>query len=126
MSQSITDVLGQIRGGYAMNEAGKKLQEVVNAVRATNKAGEVTLTIKVAPDKTDDRVVTMTPTIKAKVPEKAFSAGIFFVAPDGRLTKEDPAQMEMQMERQKQGVVQIGAGGDRSDDASLSKVGTGS
>lgn len=121
MSQSITDVLGQIRGGYAMNEAGKKLQEVVQAVRATGKGGEVTLTIKVSPDKTDDRVVTMTPSIKAKVPEKPFSAGIFFLAPDGRLTKEDPAQLELLEERRQAGIATLA-----SNEANLSKVGTGS
>lgn len=125
MSQTITDVMGQIRGGYAIAQAGKKLEEVVAAVRATNKPGEVTLTIKVTPDKTDERVVVMKPSVKCKVPEKEFSTGIFFVAPDGRLSKEDPAQTEMALERAQRGVSTIQPGGQRSDDAHLAKVGTG-
>jgi hypothetical protein len=122
--QTITDVLAQIRGGLALAQAGAKLQEVVAAVRATNKPGEITFTIKVTQDKTDDRVVIMKPTIKAKVPEKGFSDGIFFVDANGRLTKEDPAQVEMQLDRQRQGVATLGAA--RADESSLSKLGSGS
>lgn len=120
MSQTITDVMGQIRGGFALAEAGKKLVEVVAAVRATNKPGEVTFTIKVKPDKTDDRVVLMSPSVKAKVPEKGFSDGIFFVGPDNRLSKEDPAQTEMQLERQRAGIATLAA-----NEGNLSKIGQG-
>lgn len=118
--QSITDVLGQIRGGYALTEAGKQLQDVVKAVRSTGKKGSVTFTIDVSPDKTDDRVVTMKPSIKAKIPEKGFSEGIFFLGPDGRLTKEDPAQLELLEERRAAGVATLA-----QNEASLAKVGTG-
>ena len=120
MAQSITDVMSRIRGGAALHDAGKKLQELVAAVRATNKPGEITFTIKVAPDKTDDRVVTMKPVVKAKIPEKGWSEGIFFLTPDGRLTKEDPAQLEMQMEREAKGIATIGASEER-----LAQVGRG-
>lgn len=123
MAQSFTDIMSQIRGGFALHEAGKKLQELVTAVRATNKAGEITFTIKVAPDKTDDRVITMKPSIKCKIPDKGFSEGIFFIGPDGRITKEDPAQVEMFSEREKNGIATIG--GERPDAAALAKVGTG-
>ena len=112
--------MSQIRGGAALHDAGKKLQELVAAVRATNKPGEITFTIKVAPDKTDDRVVTMKPVVKAKIPEKGWSEGIFFLTPDGRLTKEDPAQLEMQMEREAKGIATIGANEER-----LAQVGRG-
>lgn len=121
MAQNITDVMGQIRGGYALSQAGKKLEEVVAAVRATNKPGEVTFTIKVTPDKTDERVVLMKPSVKAKVPEKDYSTGIMFIGPNGKLTVEDPAQLELQMERQRQGVATL-----NRDEANLNKVGTGS
>lgn len=121
MAQSITDVLSQIRGGYALNDAGKKLAELVKAVNDTKKAGEITFTIKVAPDKNDDRIVTMKPSVKAKIPERGYSEGIFFIAPDGRLTKEDPAQIEMQLQREREGVASL----ERSETA-LSQVGRGS
>ena len=120
MAQSIADIMGQIRGGAALHDAGKKLQELVAAVRATGKAGEISFTIKVAPDKTDDRVVTMKPVIKSKIPEKGWSDGIFFIGVDGKLSKEDPAQLELLKEREESGVRQLAA-----NDANLSQVGRG-
>ncbi len=120
MSQSITDTLGQLRGGYALHEAGKRLDECVRAVRATGKKGTITLTIDIIPDKTDDRIIKMLPTVKAKIPEKGFSEGIFFVGPDGRLTKEDPAQLELLEERRRDGVASIAAG-----ERALAEVGRG-
>jgi hypothetical protein len=112
--------MSQIRGGYALNEAGKKLAECVSAVKATGKPGEISFSIKVAPDKNDDRIVTMKPSIKVKIPEKGFSEGIFFVGPDGKLTKEDPAQLELLREREADGVRQMA----RSE-AALEQVGRG-
>lgn len=118
--QSITDVLGQIRGGYALGEAGRELDAVVKAVKATGKKGSVTFTIEVVPDKTDDRIVVMTPSVNTKLPKKGFSPGIFFLGPDGRLTKEDPAQLELLEERRAAGVATLA-----QNEASLAKVGTG-
>lgn len=120
MSQSIADTLGQLRGGYALHEAGKRLDECVRAVRATGKKGSITLTIDITPDRTDDRIIRMQPTIKAKIPEKGFSEGIFFVAPDGRLTKEDPAQLDLLEERRQQGIASIAQG-----EKALAEVGRG-
>lgn len=120
MTQAITDILGQLRGGYALHEAGKRMDECVRAVRATGKKGSITITIDIMPDKTDDRIIKMQPTIKAKIPEKGFSEGIFFVAPDGRLTKEDPAQLELLAEREREGVRTLATG-----ERALSEVGRG-
>lgn len=120
MAQSLVDIMSQIRGGFAMHEAGKKLTEIVQAVNSTKKPGELTITIKVAPDKVDDRVVTMKPSIKAKIPEKGFNEGIFFIGADGKLTKEDPAQMAMELERKQQGVATL----ERSE-AALEQLGRG-
>ena len=120
MAQTIMDIMSQIRGGYALSEAGKKLDELVKAVSATGKPGEVTFTIKVAPDKSDDTIVTLKPSIKAKIPERGFSEGAFFVGPDGRLTKEDPKQTSMFEERERQGVATLKAG-----ETALAQVGRG-
>lgn len=124
MAQSLTDIMSQIRGGYALNEAGKKIAELVKAVKETGKAGEISFTIKVAPDKTDDRVVTMKPSIKAKIPERGFSEGIFFLGPDGRLTKEDPAQLDMLEQRRADGVLTIAQQNQIQEDR-LTQVGRG-
>lgn len=118
MAQSLPDVLGLVRGGYALHDASKKLAEVIQAVKATGKPGEVTLTIKITPDKTDDRIFTLKPSVKCKVPEKGYAEGHVFLAPDGRITKEDPAQLDMLEEKRAQGAAiheaglrEIGRGG---------------
>lgn len=120
MAQSLTDVMGQIRGGYALNEGGKRLAEAIAAVKATGKKGSVTFTIDIEMDKTDERIVKLKPSVKAKIPEKGFSEGIFFLGPDGRLTKEDPAQVEMQLERERDNIRSL----ERSE-AALNQVGRG-
>lgn len=119
MAQSLPDVLGLVRGGYALHDASKKLAEVIQAVKATGKPGEVTLTIKISPDKTDDRIFTLKPSVKAKIPEKGYAEGHVFVDPiTGKLTKEDPAQLDMLEEKRAQGAAiheagirEIGRGG---------------
>lgn len=101
MSQSITDVLSQIRGGAALKEAGAELADVVRAVKATGKKGSITLKIDIEPDKTDDTVVTFQPDLTIKKPKKPFAKGIFyFDEKTGNVSREDPRQLEMQMERE--------------------------
>lgn len=100
MSQSITDVLTQIRGGAALKDAGAELAEVIRAVKATGKKGSITLKIDIEPDKTDDTVVTFQPDITVKKPKKPYAKGIFFFDErSGNVSREDPRQMELEMER---------------------------
>ena len=101
MSQSITDVLSQIRGGAALKEAGAELADIIRAVKATGKKGSITLKIDIEPDKTDDTVVTFQPDLTIKKPKKPFAKGMFyFDEKTGEVSREDPRQLEMQMERE--------------------------
>lgn len=99
MAQNLADILGQIRGGAVLHDAGKALQECVQAVRDTGKPATLTFKIKVEPDKTDETVVTLQPDIDVKLPRKPRAKGIFYMDAQGRLTKEDPRQTEMELER---------------------------
>lgn len=120
--QSITEVLMEIRGGAALKDAGAELAEVVAAVKATGKKGSITLKIDIEPDKTDDTVVTFQPDITVKKPKKPYAKGIFFVdEKTGRVSREDPRQLEMLAEREaerdekmrlahEQGITHIGRG----------------
>jgi hypothetical protein len=114
--------MSQVRGGFAVHIAGEKLQEVLKAVVETGKPGELTFTIKVKPDKNDDRVVTLHPDVKAKIPQKGFTEGIFFVDEDGKISREDPKQLAMELERKQQGVTTM----TQQTEAGLAKVGRGS
>lgn len=112
MARPIFDVLSQIRGGAAINDAAKELNELVRAVKETGKAGSLTIKLTVEPDKTDNTVVTIQPDTTLKLPKKARAKGIFYVdEKTGDLTREDPRQIQMQLEktaeREQQGIASI-------------------
>jgi hypothetical protein len=118
MARPIFDVLSQIRGGAAIHDAAKELNDLVRAVKDTGKSGTLTIKLTVEPDKTDDTVVTIQPDVTLKLPKKARAKGIFYVDPKTYdITREDPRQLELlkerEAERAEQGV------------ASLSQVGRG-
>jgi len=100
MGQNITEVMMQIRGGAALDDAGKRLAEVVLAVKATGKKGSITLKIDIEPDKQDDTVVTFQPSLEVKVPRKPYAKGIFYVDErNGNVSREDPKQLELLAEQ---------------------------
>ncbi|MCK1459143.1 hypothetical protein IVB34_12685 [Bradyrhizobium sp. 2] len=98
--QSFLDVLSQIRGGAALTDAAKDLQELVQAVRDTGKSGKLTFSITVEPDKADETVVTLQPDVTLKLPKKARAKGIFYMDRHGTLTREDPRQLELLAEKE--------------------------
>ena len=98
--QSFIDILSQIRGGAALSDAARDLQELVQAVRDTGKSGKLSFSITVEPDKADEGVVTLLPDITLKLPKKPRAKGIFYMDKNGNLTREDPRQIEMKLERQ--------------------------
>lgn len=112
MARPFFDVLSQIRGGAAIHDAAKDLNELVKAVKETRKAGTLTIKLTIEPDKTDDTVVTIQPDVTLKLPKKARAKGIFYMdEKTGDLTREDPRQIQMQLEkaaeREAQGVASI-------------------
>lgn len=117
MARPIFDVMSQIKGGAAIHDAAKDLNELVRAVKATGKAGSLTIKLTVEPDKADDTVCTIQPDVTLKLPKKARAKGIFYIDDKGDLTREDPRQLELlkerAAERAEQGV------------ASLSQIGRG-
>lgn len=101
MARPIFDVLSQIRGGAAIQDAAKDLNELSRAVRETGKAGSLTIKLTVEPDKTDNTVVTIQPDVTLKLPKKPRGKGIFYVDDKtGELTRDDPRQLELLKERE--------------------------
>lgn len=93
----ITDVLRDIRKGRAVDQATRLLAEVVRAVDETGKGGEVTLKLKIKPEKGGGSAKTITCEVKAKKPEADIPDAIFYSDPDGDLHRTDPAQQEMDL-----------------------------
>lgn len=118
MARPIFDVLSQIKGGAAIHDAAKDLNELVRAVKATGKAGSLTIKLTVEPDKTDDTVCTIQPDVTLKLPKKARAKGIFYIDDKtGDLTREDPRQLELLKEREAERA--------EAGVASLSQIGRG-
>lgn len=91
----ITDVLRDIRRGRAVEQATRLLAEVVRAVDETGKAGTVTITLTVKPEKGGGSQKTIIAAVKAKKPEGDIPEAVFFSDADGDLHRADPAQNEM-------------------------------
>lgn len=91
-----TDILREIRKGAAVTRATLLLAQVVAAVDETNKAGSVTITLTVKPDKiAGGRQKTIAVTVSAKTPQADLLAAIFFSTDDGDLVRTDPDQAEL-------------------------------
>lgn len=91
----ITDVLREYRNGKAVDLASQKLAELVQAVDETNKAGSITITFKVKPEKGGGSQKTIACEVKAKMPEFDLPEAVFFSDGEGDLHRSDPQQREM-------------------------------
>lgn len=91
----ITDILREIRRGRAVDQASRMLAELVRAVDETGKPGELTIKLKVKPEKGGGSQKTILAEIKAKKPEGDIPEAVFFSGPDGDLHRSDPEQGEM-------------------------------
>lgn len=108
----ITDVLREVRQGRAVVQGSRLLAEVVQAVDETGKPGEVTITIKVKPEKGGGSQKTLSVVVKAKKPEADIPEAVFFSDPEGDLHRDDPTQHEMftEAERPSGDIDRVGRG----------------
>ncbi len=120
MSNDVFDAFAVARGGYALADSQKLLKELIRAVKDTGKAGEITLSLKIKPDKNDPRIVTLDPDVKIKAPRRTYASGHAFITDDYKLTKDDPAQLELLAERREQGIATL-----RENEKALASVGRG-
>lgn len=90
---TFTDIIGSLEGGRAFDQLNDSLAEVVQAVIAQRKPGEITLSVKVNPN--GETAVSIVPVIKVKVPEAARAVTTFFADEHGNLLRRDPRQREL-------------------------------
>lgn len=93
-ARPITDYFRDLDKGRFLEEASTALQKVIAGVYDHEKAGDVTLTIKVKPFKAG--IVTVCGVVKSNIPTKAPEENIFFVTPESNLSRKDPDQMELE------------------------------
>ena len=95
--RTATDQLRDIRGGLMVEELTEKMAEVVNAVLATGKKGNVSLKLNFDPASKGDAVITITDEIKATIPQEKKMGTLMFALPSGTLQRQDPRQTELNL-----------------------------
>ncbi len=101
------DIVTHYRRGALNRAINEKLAEVAKACRATNKVGEIVVTLKVKPSKTGGNEYTFDGSVKAKVPQTAIPEAIFFIDEKGNISRDDPAQTKMFDDDERPGVTSL-------------------
>lgn len=84
------------RGGDLQREVSQALNEVVEAVHETGRAGAVTLVVSVKPiGKSAHRQLIVTDQVKIKKPEGDRGESIFFADDNHNLVRDNPNQPEI-------------------------------
>lgn len=103
-TRPFADFLNEHNGGEGHREASEKIQEVVQAVIDTGKAGSVTLKVDVAPMKgAEDGTLMIAVNVAAKVPVTPSKAAVFYADDDNNLTRTDPKQLTFEGLREVEG-----------------------
>lgn len=91
------ETLGNLRDGRTIDDLAFELNQVIEGVRSTGRAGELKLTLKITPAKKGDgEVVMLADEIKTKVPKEQAST-LFFTTADNNLSRNNPRQGEMEL-----------------------------
>ncbi len=85
--------LQEHRSGALHDELSDALAELARAVGEHDKAGTLSLTIRIAPNGANTVIVT--DDLKVKAPEAARPASLFFTDGRGNLSRRDPRQPEL-------------------------------
>lgn len=94
---TILTTLQGMRKGVFLADLEDSISEVVAAVRATNKAGRLTLKVEIAPASKDNaEILRVEDDITLKLPKPAKGASIFYPDEANRLHRHDPGQRELE------------------------------
>lgn len=93
-TRPFADVLLEINRGRTHNEASTKLQDLIEAVMATGKKGQLALVITVSKSKAHGQVE-IVDDLRLKMPAADRAASIFYVTDSHNLSRNDPNQPEL-------------------------------
>ena len=92
------ETLRELRNGVTIEELGDEMAKLVAAVRSTNKAGKLVLTLSIRPaTKGDATTVTLEDGIVTKLPVPDRRATIMFTTEQNGLSRKDPNQQELKL-----------------------------
>mgnify|MGYP000216820846 CR=1 FL=1 len=98
MSKAFSVFLQDLQDGRTHSEMSAKLTELIEAVRATGRGGEITLVIKVKPaTRGDVDKVTITDDVRLKLPAPDRKTDIFWLTDAGELSRNHPRQGDLDL-----------------------------
>lgn len=99
------EFLTSFRRGQLMREADKVLRRITEAMMETGNDGEITIKLPLKFNKAGQ--IEIDPKITVKIPQTNLGTGIYFVDDDGRMTRRDPAQLDIEDEIARQREVNL-------------------
>lgn len=104
----LLQTLLDMRGGRVVSDVNKKFNEVLTAVLETGGKGDLTLKLKIAPNRMARGgavlAVSCEHECKMKIPELELNPSIFYITQDGNFTQTDPEQGEFDLQEKEDNV----------------------
>ena len=94
-------VLAELKGGRVASQLGDDFKDLVAAVMKHGRKGDLTLKLKIEPNRVTDgsvKEVEVGYELKVTTPKPNHGHTIFFTREDATLSRQDPAQTEMEFE----------------------------
>ncbi|MGP8291792.1 hypothetical protein ACT3OH_16125 [Vreelandella zhanjiangensis] len=95
--QAFTAMLAKIRRGQTLDELSEALAEAQDRCKETGKMAEITLKVKIKPEKGMPGMYMISDEIKTKLPEFDRGASVMFEDASLQLQLEDPRQQKMDL-----------------------------
>lgn len=95
MRRPLFDTLRDLRGGEVIDGFAEQLQQLVQAVQTTGKAGSVSLKLDVKPMEGSAEAFVVADTITAKLPRVKSAGTVMFPTPEGNLTRQSQRQDDL-------------------------------
>ncbi|SLJ40881.1 Uncharacterised protein [Mycobacteroides abscessus subsp. abscessus] len=89
------DFLRELQKGRVHDELSDALKDVVAAVRATGKAGSLTLKLSVS-EQANTSMLVIKDDVTVKAPQADRQVSLWFVDRQGNVTRTDPAQLQFE------------------------------
>ena len=98
MARPFLDTLRELRNGRTHDELTDALAQLVAAVQATGRSGELKLVLKIVPPKgRESSYLTIEDAVTVKEPATDQGNTVFCPTADGSLSRQDPSQLELRL-----------------------------
>ncbi len=95
MKRPFLDTLRDVESGGLLDELTDAQHSLIDAIRLTNKVGELTIKLTYKPEGAGQ--MTIKADVKTKEPVLARGTSLFFLTPEGNLSRRDPRQQELSL-----------------------------